>query len=536
MKVPRSIPILLFVFLQITFSSVIGFFFIRKDFWPGIDALAPVQNLGNYSPQYSTDLFTNSSLKISGRTSYNLVLKFFDTVLPFDAVFALSVLSSFTIMFSVSLVFLAFITMMLNSIRSNQYMIPFIFFIAYLIFIFASLFIPKLPFGSSIYMADYGPFPSPWSTPEFLSMVLNGFAIILMKITSKDKTRIINVFVLVVLSSAIMIHPASSFFFLTIVLIIGICFKTINRNQIFIVCTATLSCFLVLSLLFTEKSNALNSYQFVEIYSKFRHPHHFVPSTYLNLGNAVVYLSTFLFSLIICRKSSAHRNTLLALFVAFMLSNFLQFYFVEVKPVRLIAAFGTSRINSYVLVSCYVIIVHFLLTNSVFCESIKRYFFEFKSLIHFRLIGFLSLIVFCLTTNFVYSDYTEFKSATLKQTQNLKLYPNDLVLVDSNVTTEGYREFAHINIWFDEYFMFDLEGIRIYRDRWLQSCGKVPITKCQNLLTNGSMQNLYKMMDENGIQKLVTSHPLDKSLIQARFMFLGYYENKWSYELNKTFQ
>jgi hypothetical protein len=536
MKVPQSIPISIFVFLQITVSSIVGFFFVRRDFWPGIDALAPVQNLGNVAAQHSTDLFTNSSLKISGRTPYNLLLKFIDALLPFDSDFALSVLSSITIMFSVSLVFLAIMSMMLGNLGSKKQMVPSTFFIAYLIYIFGSLFVPKLPYGSSIYLADYGPFPSPWSTPEFLSMVLNGFGIIVMKISTNNKTGMNTFFVFFVLSSATFIHPASSFFFLTIISTIGICFRTINRQQIYIIGSALLVCFLVLSLLFNGESTTLSSYQFVEIYSKLRHPHHFVPSTYLNLGNVIIYLSTFLFSLVLCRKSYAHRNALLALFAAFIFSNFVQFFFVEVTPVRLIAAFGASRINSYVLISCYVIFVHFVLTNNAFCESVKKYFVEFVWVINSKLIVVLSFIVFCFTANFVYSDYIVFKSDTLKEAQDLKLYAHDLILVESNVVTEGYREFAHINIWFDDYFMFELEGIKIYRNRWLQTCGKEPITKCKDLLINGSMQSLYEMMDRNGIQKLVTSRPLDESRIHSKFVFLGYSENKWSYELNKMFK
>ena len=117
------------------------------------------------------------------------------------------------------------------------------------------------------------------------------------------------------------------------------------------------------------------------------------------------------------------------------------------------------------------------------------------------------------------------------EVQTLKLEPGDLVLFDSNIATEGFREFAEINIWLDSYFMFNFKGIEIYRERWLLSCGLKPIGSCQDLFTHGNTQDLFNFVRRSGIQKIVTSAPLENLLIQENFSLLGYSGGKWSYGL-----
>jgi hypothetical protein len=528
MRVPRAIPFSIFVLSQAIVSSVLGFFFSRNDFWPGIEVLAPIQHMGNLDTQNSTDLVITSTLRISGRTPYNLFLKTIDALLPFGSEFAISVLSAATIMFSISLTFSALTLMLQKNTESNKYMIPSAFFIAYLAYVLGSCFAPKLPYGWSIYMAGYGPIASPWSTPEFLSMALNGSGIIIMKFASRYRPTIGNVSALFLMFFATLIHPVSSFFFLMIVVTLGIIFKTILQKEIYIIGGTVFVCFIILAYLLMGDSSTLSSSQFVEIYSKWRHPHHFVPSDYLNLGNVLVYLFSFLFSLIICRESRAHRIALIAILSSFIFSNFVQFFFVEVFPVRLIAAFGASRINNYVLISYYVLVVHYLITNINLSKYSEKHQVKLTRVINYKLALFLTSIMFCLTTSYVYADYRDFKTNTIQEARSLKLNPGDIILVDSNVATQGLREFASINIWFDGYFIWDIPGLEIYRQRWLLSCGSNP--KCSDLLINGDSRELYNMMKRNGINKVVTSRPFEKSLIQGRLSLLGNSDSKWSYE------
>jgi hypothetical protein len=384
-------------------------------------------------------------------------------------------------------------------------------------------------------MAGYGPTVSPWSTPEFLSMALNGSGIVLLNTNSWRRRRITKIYVFILLFLATLIHPASSFFFLMIIILAGISFKTIYRNEIYLIGCALLTPFIILAFVSGRQTNTLNSAEFVEIYAKLRHPHHFVPSDYLNQFNVLTYLLAFLVSFTLCRKSLAHRNLTVGLFVFFLISNFGQFFFVEILPVRFIAAFGPSRINSYVLISYFVIIAHYLLLNFSLFESLNKTQFKSPFVINNKIYISLIVLLFCFSTNFVYQDYRDLKNHILKEVQTLKLDPGDLVLFDSNIATEGFREFAEINIWLDSYFMFNFKGIGVYRERWLQSCGPQPIGSCQDLFITGDTQNLYNFVRRSGVQKIVTSFPLDNLLIQENLFPLGYSRGKWSYGLKDIY-
>lgn len=533
MENSKSISLSIFILLQIIVSSILGFMFSRNDFWPGIDAIAPVQNMNSSSSQYSTDLFVSSTSNISGRTPYNLVLKILDYLLPGNTEFALSALSALTITSSTSLIFLALLTTIIKRTGTTTHLVPSAFFIAYLVFLFGSLVTPLLPYGHSIYMAGYGPEASPWSTPEYLSMTSGGLGIVLLN-TNALRKKNIKMFVYSLLSLATLIHPTSSFFFLFIVALFGLSFKTFNRNEIYIISRAFFTSFFILAFMLAGQANVLSPAEFVEIYAKFRHPHHFVPSNYLNIGNILMYLSAFLLALILCRKSRPHRILTVSLFLLIFISNVGQFVFVEVFPVQLIAAFGPSRISSYALISYYVIIIHFIITNIGLPKIIEKKRTKIPFVINRKVMSCLILLTFGFSTSYVYQDYVHLKERILNQAHSLKLKPGDLILVDSKVSTQGFREFAQVNIWFDFYFMFDLKGIEIYRERWIQSCGPVPISNCQDLLTNVNVRDLSNFMEKNGVKKIVLSAPLDISLIQNNFNFLGYSEDKWSYELKNV--
>jgi hypothetical protein len=173
-------------------------------------------------------------------------------------------------------------------------MIPSVFFLAYLVYAFGSIFVPKLPYGSSIFMAGFGPTVSPWSTPEVFSMVLSGSGVIALKFANRHDSRLNNIFVVFLLLSATLIHPSSSFFFLLIIVVIGISLKTISQRQLFMVSSALIIAVTILGVIFMGDSTALSSPEFVEIYSRLRHPHY---SFVYALSNVKYPQSRFIFTI-----------------------------------------------------------------------------------------------------------------------------------------------------------------------------------------------------------------------------------------------
>lgn len=516
------------------FSGVIGYFTGRDKFWGGIDLLAPVEERSRLSRELTQDLFTKSSLETSGRTPYINFIKIFDSIIPGDVFVAMSLLSSITLTLAPTLLFLMLYFTSHCTYNPMKTTISSHVLLSFFIFIFGVNVLTRLPYTPSIYLAGFGPLASPWAAPEYLSIVLNCFAMLLLslpRILAKTSLRIM-AFLLILVGT--LIHPVSSFFLILIILTFKTFFKTLRID--FLVTTLSSLCigYLVLTLMFLSQHNPLTSPQFIQIYAELRHPHHFVPSEYLSASNVLFHLIVFLFSFFICPKSNrVIRVLILWLFSYMVFFNFMQYVSVELFKIQFLAAFGPSRINTYTLTALFVLVVlsRVVLVKEV--EDLERNIQNSKpSRTLFPLTSGSFLLILLCVWGYISSDYKEFKKQTQIETFALGISQGDKVIVDSAVETMGWREFSQINIWFDYYFMFESAGIAEYRERWLVSCGPVSLSFCENRLFRGNSEALEKVMNANSIEKLVASKPLPMSFSEEKFKFLGQTNNKWSYEFD----
>ena len=137
------------------------------------------------------------------------------------------------------------------------------------------------------------------------------------------------------------------------------------------------------------------------------------------------------------------------------------------------------------------------------------------------------------TTRYVASDYENFRTSVEYELATLGLQESDYIIVDSSISTEGWREFGKVSIWFDFYFPFNPASLGLYRDRWIESCGPVSISSCGDTLFSEDPLDLVRLMKKNSIIKFVTGDELSNYFVKDHFKLIGQSESKWSYELLK---
>jgi len=532
MKQNPGIRLSSFILIQVLFNTILGIFFSRKKFWPSIDVLAPLEAYKRSDEIYFKDLFVSSSLEISGRTPFISIMRTVDFVFPGNSQLALSVISSLTIAFASSLLFLAIISSKNANNFQRTTIIPKFYLIAYLVYITGVHWATKLPYGDSLYLAGFGPFSGPWATPEYLAVVLNCTAFIYLNTSTSANRLAGKVTVFILLLSATIIHPASTFFLSLLILTAKYFFKTLSKNVLILYLSSLFISVAFLILVFLQESSSLSSEDFVEIYSVFRHPHHYLPSEYLSKFNVGFYFIAFIFGFFLCRKSPNSKRIVSFFFLLVLAANFLQYIVVELYPTQILSALGPSRINNYILIALWSILATNIEDWSDYWNPPGKSSYQNLMTIPRVLTSWVVLFVLLFSSStYVNSDLKGFRSQIEAELEQLQIEKGDLVIVDSSISTEGWREFGYVNVWFDFYFMFNISGIKTYRERWLASCGEVGIGDCKNSLFEGDSKALIELMMKNGIGKIVSGVELDEKFLRGNFKLLGTYEMNWSYGL-----
>ena len=513
-------------------SALLGFVLSRNAFWPGIAELYPVQERSNFSSSSNRgDLHVNSSLQISAKTPYQSILRLADYVLPGESYIAIGLTSSLTICLATSLLILAFYS---SSHEGNPYtsalISPQILF-AHVVYLVGVTLILVLPHGTGIYLAGYGLFTFPWATPEYLSVVINSMAFLVLFINNVNR-KSTKILVFTMLLVGTLIHPASSIFFALTIMTFRLALISVRRSDFIVVSGALISGLLIMFVFFASGSNSLNAIEFSQIYAEWRHPHHYVPSNYLNKFNVSFYLFSFLLVLTICRKSFRHKLLIFSLFFYTIFFNLVQFFAVEVHPIKPIVIFGPSRVNNYIFISLYMVLVLFV--NSRLADYRMSYVGSEKAdkkYRRFTSFSLISVMVLFFTANYVSSDYRDFKMKIQSKMSSLKLEKGDLVFVEPSIDTTGWREFGNVSIWFDGYFPFEFTSIKIYRERWLQICETKNVSTCFSKSNKDHTQKFLNIMTNNQIHKAVFSYELTETFLEGEYELIAKADKLWSYRI-----
>ncbi len=527
-----SIPI--FLAIQATLTALHHTKFNRNSYWPGIDVIAPMQfrQLAHDS-SLSSDLFIESSSYLSGRGPFLALMTLLDSIVPGEAYIALSVVSSLTICLTSPILFLALYSSFNKPSQNIQFQLPFQVLLAWLIPVIGYPLWQRVP---GIYVAGYGPFISAWATPEYFAILLASIAFLILNTTRKRNSVFVKSTVITLLAVSILIHPVSIFFLILIMITFKVFLSTFGFHEAKLITLSVGIGLVFLSFLIVLQSGGLNKYEFVQIYALLRHPHHFVPSYYVNKYSLVLFILLPLIIYIICRKDRPIVFLVLAIFIYSVLFNTIQFIATEIIINKTLTAFGPSRINTYILFSYYIILIFYHIRKQMSLNiNKKNQLGNSQSQNLSKTIALLLIFssLFLSAKNVSY-DYVQFKSKVEKQLQELAIDPNESILVEpsSAYVTMGWREFGNVSVWFDNYFMFDMEGISEYRKRWLELCGVKLMGNCGFQLFTNRWFSEY--MDLNKIDKLVLSFPLSSEQMGSNFSLAGNFEGLWSYQKMDT--
>ena len=506
--------------------------YVRNQFWPGIDVIAPLNELTNSKNVFtSNDLFTSSSLQQTGRAPFIFSLHNVSKLLHLDSIQTLSLFSSLTICLTPIVTIYTFSLIWQKVEKSEKpiklSVLKIIFFS--LIQILYPLWI-KLP---GLYYAGYGPFMSPWATPEYLSTLIMGFGIIMLQKKASSTSVIFILFTFLLLTIAILIHPVAAVCFLSLWMMLKSTIDKQPKLNYLISVSSIISGAILLRMFFFLPYNQLSKKQFVQIYAQFRHPHHFWPSFYFDKTSTFLYVvSCLILGVVAARiKGIVYMRIGMMLLIYFLGSNFLQYYFVEVYPVFAVSLFGPSRANLYIMPAVCGILIG--LTDVGRTDKVPNSNSDIRILklrigpVPLKIIQFISIVsALSLSYNYVGSDYKKLRESTRVEVSSLDLRPVDLTLVDfSKISTLGWREFAKTNIWLDDYFPFDLKAISMYRSRWIASCGYRSDGKCNEFFSKESIHELEDYLLVNNISKIVVKAD-DANKFESNFLVeSGHFED-----------
>lgn len=227
---------------------------------------------------------------------------------------------------------------------------------------------------------------------------------------------------------------------------------------------------LLITLIWNNTNISTNS--FIDIYVKFRHPHHYLPSYYVNL---VFYLLNFclLYLFLFEFKKRKNLSTIcLVVFLWISLSTIFQFFFTEIYPVKIFAKLGLSRLNIYSIIFLKLIFILFFqeYLNNFLKKIIQNPFFlKIKILIEKiyikKIFIFIIIVIFILMNSLILSkDIFLNINEELTLSNKLKnLNNNDkskIVQFSENINnfinkTTTIRILSEYNIYSDNVFPFN---------------------------------------------------------------------------------
>lgn len=217
------------------------------------------------------------------------------------------------------------------------------------------------------------------ATPHNVSLLLTIFGFLMLRLGGKC----LGVGVILVFLGAI-IHPAVSLFSSVFSCILLYNFDSLRKSGGFLgvgICASLVGSIFV-KILFFEAGDVLSAQDFVRIYAFEAHPSHYIPSQFGSLskipwmGSFSIISGGLLIATIILYKlnSSAWKNSFFA-FIAYSFSIALQFLFVELTQIKLMATLGPSRFTmfgTWFLFIFYSIIFMKLLERNSYLQKISE--------------------------------------------------------------------------------------------------------------------------------------------------------------------
>lgn len=349
----KKIPVFLIKLLAIsTFMSAISICLLKFKStavtWSSSDNLPAVCRLLDASC-LTNDFFTNASSGTNPRLPYVYFLTEVTKIANSGIGGGLALVKAFLLVFlpvSVSILFFASVKLHTNLKTEARW-------VASPASIMAAVFAPLFVFllqgniGSYLSVAWWMPLYFD-ATPHSVSLLLTIIGFLILRLDGKSLGTVF------IFLGAIA-HPAVGLFTSALSCILFCKFDDYKKYLKFIGIGLVASLVGAIFIkIFFDSGGAMNPQDFVRIYAFEAHPSHYIPSQFGSLSGiswrrsfSIVMVGLFSVTIILYRlKSGAWINSFLA-FIAYSSAIFLQFLFVEVNQVKLIAAIGPSRFTMF---------------------------------------------------------------------------------------------------------------------------------------------------------------------------------------------
>ncbi len=441
--------------------------------WPGKQVISSIMYIrGNLQ----NDLIAEASFS----SPYQITAHFLSSILPSSQqefivtyiLFAL-ILKSLILWLSVYLIFITAKKIQNTYVSNSNTNFNFSYYIFYLIF---SLLISV---GLSKVSGNIAGWPYPMN--DSLNPSGISFFLVLVILIYYSRTNQYNFLLIIITVLATMIHPVATlfipFYFLLIFLIDKINPINIKKTLLNIIIFFISWGITALLLLNLFPQYPLDNDIFFNIYIKDRHPHHYLPSFYFNVGVVIyIFLSALLLRfLIFYILKNDIRIILIKLWnfsiILFIFIHTVQFFGVEVFKINVLITLGISRISSF-FVFMYLLIL-FILISSIKWDFLNiSYSFFYKIICR---VNFLKILATLLCSFFtisylifinhlkIYPSQPEFSLGNFLNNQS----KNYVVLNDTNF--DNLREVGSIPIYIDYYFPFSKNFIYLWSERLVEN-------------------------------------------------------------------
>ncbi len=228
----------------------------------------------------------------------------------------------------------------------------------------------------------------------------------------------------------------------------------------------------------------IDNYTLFDIYVKIRHPHHYLPSYYLNeqefLGKIFVNFLIIIFIYII-NNLILRNNTLKKILISLLTSalgiNLIQFIFVEKLKISIFTKFGISSLSFIFNIFYMICIIYFLYLitlkyNLFFKNKNQSNKFNFLNIGFFQKQFFYPLIFILIILSLI-TYKLNYSKIEKSSTNKLSIYiasnydqTSEFIIADNLIKYFKYpRELGGINIFHDNYYPFSTKSIIEWRER-----------------------------------------------------------------------
>jgi hypothetical protein len=329
------------------------------------------------------------------------------------------------------------------------------------------------------------------------------------------------------------IHPAVAFF-TSIFSLISLCkFNSIKDASRF-VCIG-LGANLIGAIfvkIFFETNFIIDSQDFVRIYAFEAHPFHYIPSQFETFSGRIPWIASFslvsigllVITIVLYKLNSVVWKNSFFAFITYFSSILIQFLFVEINQIKLIAQLGPSRFSMFG--GWFLFIFYFIAILKIF--NANQFFLKLSNIIYQKLASARWIyIIACYSILGSFVVFYAFKSSHFDVPQEDKMLAsfastqtdlNDVFILPFNAPNDIFPLKTKRAIFFGNGFVFSEKYFQEWEERKVSVWGRQAKTATQPGSWIGvNTANHYRSLLPNDFIEIATKYKIDWVVIETDY-------------------